>query len=181
MLPRLEFLFSRGPPSARSPQIRPHSVTVSHLSSVSFRLLPLSLLACSLIRKSGTFRLPRLDNNDSSLSKMAEHGPLCLFAFSRPGSSAALPNRIGLPWPNPPRRRVSRTPSLAESIFFRPRARTVQGTCTRERAVTCFEAYRMLAPRVLFATLLSSWSMVASRRSLLSPSLARSNLNQPHE
>lgn len=40
MLPRFVFLFSRGPPSARSSQIRPHPVTVRHLS-VSF-LLPLS-------------------------------------------------------------------------------------------------------------------------------------------
>lgn len=73
MLPRFEFLFSRGPPSARSSQIRPHPVTVRHLS-VSF-LLPLSRrsrAAYSLTRRA----FPSLaeHNNGFSLSQDGGHG-----------------------------------------------------------------------------------------------------------
>lgn len=59
MLPRFEFLFSRGPPSARSSQIRPHPVTVRHLS-VSF-LLP-------LCRSSRATYSPRTENARSPRS-----------------------------------------------------------------------------------------------------------------
>lgn len=112
MLPRLKFLFSRGPPSARSPQIRPHPVTVSHLSSVSFfLLLPPSLHAAySLIRKrkSGTFHsLPSTTITTPLYSKWRTSGR-CLFVFSRL-LFTALPDRIGLPWPSLSRRCVSRT------------------------------------------------------------------------
>lgn len=85
MLPRLVFLFSRGPPSARSSQIRPHPVTVSHLSSVSCLRFRLPRAACSFFltltdtEKRHVPPAPRPDNNDSSLYKMADHGPLRLF------------------------------------------------------------------------------------------------------
>lgn len=59
-------------------------------------------------------RVPRHDNNDSSLAKMADRGPLYLFAFSRPGSSTALPDRIGSSWPQ------SAAVFLAETLGGRP-------------------------------------------------------------
>lgn len=112
MLPRLKFLFSRGPPSARSPQIRPHPVTVSHLSSVSFFLLlpPSPHAAYSLMRKCGTFHsLPGTTITTLRLLSIQNGGPRAVVYLSSRGSFTALPDQIGLPWLSLSRRCVSRT------------------------------------------------------------------------
>lgn len=88
MLPRLELLFSRCPPSTRSPQIRPHPVTVSHLSSsILFFRLPF-YAACILSSKYGKAAhaplAPRHDNKRLlSLFKMADRTGLCVCLPSR--------------------------------------------------------------------------------------------------
>lgn len=71
MLPRLELLFSRCPPSARSPQIRPHPVTVSHLTQLSF-LPAFASYSSPMTEKRRVPPVPQRDNNDSTLFKMAD-------------------------------------------------------------------------------------------------------------
>jgi len=160
MLPRLKFLFSRGPPSARSPQIRPHPVTVSHLSSVSFflQLPPSPHAAYSLIRKwkNGTFRsLPSTTITTPLYPKWRISGR-CLFVFLRL-LFTALPDRIGLPWSSLSRRSVSRTSPHQNSQELkssrRGRGPSEGRVCMYKRTATstCLGKHRirMLTLRVL--------------------------------
>jgi hypothetical protein len=91
MLPRLKLLFSRGPPSARSPQIRPHPVTVSHLSSYSSSCLLLhrhEKAARRLARSDATITTPPIQNG----------GRVVVFVCLNPHGGYQIDNRFALTW-----------------------------------------------------------------------------------
>lgn len=165
MLPRLKFLFSRGPPSARSSQIRPHPVTVSHLSSVAFLPLPPTLADAE--KRCVTARSPA---RQRCLS-IQDGGPravalVCLLAT--PSDVGSAPGRARFS----PSRSFSRTFSSPKMLPWERSERSppAAGEVPRPRRTCCDAPY---APRALLPS--RFFLLVVSRSSLAFPNPIQSN------